>query len=456
MTLTRLWIASGVTCWLFGCAVGPDYAPPEIDLPAAYATSLERETATQERWWLGFEDEALNALIAEALEENLDIEAALARIEEAGALVRAERSDLFPRIDGFAQWTGETTLSGDGGSSDSAFAGGAFSFVPDIFGGQRRRLQAARARADADIYFSADVRRLVISEVALQYVALRRSEERLALLETSLELQDQTLEIVRGRFEAGLAADLDVGRAFADLARTRAQRGPLEIARAQAAHALDVLLARPPGGDILSNAEDGIPAFSAGPPAGVPADLVRRRADVRAAEAELIAATADIGVEAADLYPSLSLPGEISADISDASNIADPVIGVLTASLDAPLFDAGRRRAEVRAAEARARAALADYEQTLLNSLREVENALVAINSFEDRLKELESAVEASERAFEQLNALYREGLATFIDILDAQRTLIASREAYVDSQADLAAAIVALYAALGYGDAST
>ncbi len=448
MKSVRIGIVSAAAVALGACSVGPDYERPDFSLPAEFSSAIP-DGETPERWWEGFDDPALNDLIGRALDDNLDISAALARVDEARAFTRAERSDLFPVVDGFAQGEAQRRISGPASSGESASAGGVLSFVPDIFGGQRRRIEAARARADAQDYLSADIRRLTIAETALQYIALKRSDARLELLQSSLDLQEQTFDIVEGRMTAGLSSELDVGRAAADLARTRAQRGPLEIARANAVTALQLLLAEPPLASAEVKSGEGIPSFEGGAPDSVPADLLRRRSDIRAREAELMAVTAEIGVETADLYPSLSLPGDITADLSDVS-VATPVVARLAASLNVPLFDAGRRRAEIRAAEARARAALLDYERTLLEAMREVENALVAIESYEDRGAELQRAINASERAFDQLNALYREGLATFIDILDAQRTLIDSREAYVDNEADLAAAIVALHTALG------
>jgi len=300
------------------------------------------------------------------------------------------------------------------------------------------------------------VRRVTAASVASLYVEARRAEARLALLDASLELQQRTLDIVELRADAGLSADLDVRRAAADLARTRAQRGALTLQLASARNALSVLIAQAPGREI-----DGLDlspdagassdtfdlAYDGALPVGAPADLLRRRPDLRAAEARLRAAVAGIGVREAALYPSLRLPGAISADLADGAG--DAIAASLSAVLDVPLFDFGRRRAELTAAEARAAEAALGYELAVLNALQDVETGLVAIESVEARLADLEIAVAESERAYEQLNALYREGLASFIDVLDAQRQLIASREALVDSRADLAEAVIDLNRAI-------
>ncbi len=437
---------------VMGCLLGPNYEPPDPYLPEEFSAEFAADTEDLDQsWWLGFEDATLNTLIQQSLYENRDINEALARLRQAEALLGAERSDLYPTLDGFANAGVRDDLNEDGDRVETSSVGLLFGFIPDIFGRQRRQVEAAQARLRARVAELADIERITAAEVARQYVAYRRAEQRLDLLETSLELQSQTLSIVELRRDAGLAADLDVQRAAADFARTRAQRGTLVISQQRAEQALAVLSGRTSSQLALDiNDVRAIPAFGGGPPIGAPANLVRQRPDVLAAEAQLIAATASIGVETADLYPSLRIPGQLSANASSADAVGSSVVGTLSAQLDIPLFDFGRRRAEVTAAEQGAVASLRNYEQTLLQSLAEVENALVAIQSFEERQRELLIAVQTSEDAFEQLNALYREGLATFIDVLDAQRSLISNREAYVDSQADLASSIITLYEAVG------
>ena len=307
---------------LSACAVGPDYERPELPVPDSFISTYRPAltAAPDEAWWRGFDDPALTGLIDTAMAENNDIGIGVARLEEAEALIRAEGADFFPSIDGFVESDaseqigngsegdtdiaegdpdgeddGDPTSDPDSGGfgggfdagGDGVSAGLAFSFVPDIFGGQRRGLEQARASAAAAAFSLEDVRRLTAAAVAERYVELRRTDARLALLDTSLDLQQQTLDIVTARAEAGLSADLDVRRAEADLARTRASRGDLAIAEADAAYALAVLIGRPPQETIVPPAseDDPIPSYAAGPPVGLPADLVRRLPDLRAAEA---------------------------------------------------------------------------------------------------------------------------------------------------------------------------
>lgn len=438
--MKRLLIASALCA---SCAVGPDYERPQVALPDAYRTGFEAQ-GTDDAWWTGFRDEQLNLLVDRALAGNLTIAAAQARLDRARAFIRAERADLLPTIDG---QLGGNAVRGAASEADVGLNG--FWFL-DVFGGRRREVAAALASADASAAGLADARRITAASLAAAYVELRRTDARIALLDQSLELQQQTLRIVRLRAETGLAADLDVQRAAADLAQTRAQRGPLAAARADADYTISLLSGVAPGTEVIPVRETPVvPTYSRGPEVGIPAALLRARPDVRAAEAQLIAATERVGAEVADLYPALNLTGVISTRI-DSSSFADQTAARAGAVLDVPLLDFGRRRAEVRAARADADAALAAYRLALLTALQDVESALVAINAAEAQRDDLEEAVNASAISFDQLQALYTEGLATLIDVLDAQRQLIASRERFTDSEARLAQAYVSLYAALG------
>jgi len=461
MTRAALLAATLLGSVLSACATGPERGPelgpePRVtapDLPLAYAQVEDGAPAANQGvspgdvWWAGFDDPVLATLIETGLAQNRDIAAALARLDAASAQITAARAGLFPRLDGEASIDARTQPGGSD-LDTSASAAGLFSFTPDLFGGQRRAIEAARADAASQEALAADVRRLTAASIASQYLALARAQARFALLETSLDLQRQTLDIVRQRFEAGLSAGLDVQRAEADLARTQAQRGTLIIARAEALNALAVLSGRTLSGWDVPE-PDAIPSFTRDIAPGVPAALLRGRPDIRAAEADLAAALARVGVARAALYPQLTLPGSITADLG-AADFADTITAQIAAVLDIPLFDAGARRAGLTASQALAAAALADYEQAVLVAVADVETALARIDAIEARRQELARAVTASERAFDQLNALYREGLATFIDILDAQRTLIDSREAAVNADAELAQAVIDLYAALG------
>jgi NodT family efflux transporter outer membrane factor (OMF) lipoprotein len=431
------------------CVLGPEPRAPELDVATEFENALElsgRDVSTD--WYLDLDDAELVRLVQAAQENNLDIAIAAANLDVARANRRAANSDLFPVIDGFVNTQIDGLVTGGAEADLSGSVGLSLGFDPDITGRNARSLQASDARLAAARLSLDDIRRLIIEAVVLDYISLRRAGARLTLLDETLELQERTLEIVTARFEAGLSPALDVDRAAADLSRSRASRGLLEADRKVAAFNLQVLTAQPPRSDqfgAISN--DFIPEFASVPNAGVPADLLRNRPDVRRAEALLLVEMALIGVEISDLYPSLRLPGTVSARSSD--NATDVGFN-LSALVDIPLLDFGRRQAEVEAQSARADAQVQAYRATLLTAQQEVEAALVQVEAFKDRRAQLEQAGARSQAAYDQLDALYREGLASFIDVLDAQRTLIQIREQIVETDANLAASLTRLNAALG------
>ena len=429
------------------CAgTAPVEMAPTVAAPAIYATNLPPSGADRQ-WWLGFDDPVLDALVRRGLQTNLEIDAAADRLASAAALLRAEKADRLPTVDGSAN----AGISLTDNSEVTAGAGLFGEFNPDINGRLAAEIRAAAADYALQDYLLADQQRIVAAAVASQYVEYRRTGAQLELLEQSTDLQEQTLRIVTLRFEAGLAANLDVRRAAADLAQTRARRGLITISRSEAENALAILLAEPPGQFSVPDATSpGIPDYALGPPVGVPADLLRRRTDILAAEARLARAAAEIGIEMADLRPSLTIPGTLGVGDGTLGGIFSTFLLTLGAVLDVPLFDGGRRQAEVEAAEFEAQARLSEYRGAFLQSLGEVENALVAIEAFKQRNADLVEAIEQSETALSQSNALYREGLASLFDVLDAQRQLISSRESLIDSEASLASSYIAFHAAVG------
>ncbi|MEL6364179.1 MAG: TolC family protein, partial [Pseudomonadota bacterium] len=335
---------------LSGCLVGPDYKRPDFYAPPTYSTDFEISQTGDRLWWRGFRDPALDAVVEKALAENQQIEAALDRLEAVNANVRATQADLFPRFDGAVSreerlFVTDPANPGQPGSGDPQEAGDTTTridgisrlvFSPDFFGRTRRSVEFARANRRAQIFAILDLRRAIASGVASRYIDLRRIDARTRLLEQSLELQLQTLEIVRKRRSAGLAADLDVRRAEADLARTRAQQGALMNARARAAFDLAVLLGEAPSAASDLPGRSTIPRYIAGPPIGVPAELIRRRPDVQQTEAFLIAATAEIGIETADLYPSLRIPGSVTLDLGGTIDRTE-LVGTISSVIDIPL-----------------------------------------------------------------------------------------------------------------------
>ncbi|WP_157265705.1 efflux transporter outer membrane subunit [Azohydromonas aeria] len=454
-----------------GCAwrAGPDYRAPEAELPPRYGPAADcAAPAAAVPWWRGFGEPALDALVAQARARNLEISAAAARIDEARALLRVAEAGRRPEVSGEAGLSRQQRLagSGGGGSSGSGEAGGGDSrtgaaaslllaWSPDLFGGRAREVEAAGAELRRRQALGADLERVVVAEVVRAYLALRLARAEQALLDEALRTQERTVEIVRVRRQAGLASALDLNRSLAEAAATRARLGRLLLAQESARQALALLAgeaAQEPDPAGAAGAA-GVPRWDGDAQSSVPLARLRCRPDLAAAEANLARASAEIGVAEAQLRPQLSLPGTLSASAAGlGSGAARAVVAGLSVTLRVPLFDAGGRRALVDAARARAQEALLAYRQTVLAALGEAETALAALEGA--RLAEAASAqaVQASEQAFVQARVLYREGLTTLLDVLDAQRSLIANREALAGARADAARAVADLHAALGAG----
>ena len=452
---------------LSGClaTVGPDYAPPALETGPTYRAPVPASSATTpaEAWWEGFGDPVLTALIVEGLKNNLDIQLADARVSEAAAALSAAGSDRLPTFDGQGKATVESDrkLSAPPATADnkvsptgSTVIAGIFSWTADLFGGLTRSEEAARADMERLAWIKRDTALTVAADIARAYMVLRGAERRLALTRESLELQRQTLDIVASRVDAGLAPGLDLSRAESSVRALEADLRPIETQISQTRDTLATLLGRRPDelGGLVP--EDGavIPIAGAGPVIGEPADLLRRRPDLRAAERDLMRATAEIGVAEAALYPSLTIPGRLQITTGDfgTASIVHTVLANVGATLDVPLLDAGGREADLDAAEQRARQTLLTYRATLLTALSEVEAALHAHAGAARRVAALEEAAAADERAYDQARTLYAQGLTSFLDILDAQRTLTTTRQRLAVTRTDMAIAAIDLFQAVG------
>ncbi|KAA5605261.1 efflux transporter outer membrane subunit [Roseospira marina] len=461
----RALFAMSAAVLLSGCltTAGPDYAAPDMDPPAAYggAADLPPAAADHTAWWRGFGDARLDALVTRALEGNLDIAAARERLAEARARIGTARARGGPTLDADVGGDADAVLARDPRRntdtlSGAARAGLAFGWIPDLFGGQRRAVEAAEAEARRRALLRDDLRRQVAADVVRGYLDVARDRASLDLIDASLDLQQQTLGLVRQRYAAGLAAALDVSRAEAQVASTRARRGPLREGIAGTQAALGVLTGRLE--DVTTPAVEAgpepvaVPAYAGGPPIGLPRDLLRARPDVRAAEADLARATAEIGLAEAALYPQLSLPGTLTLSTAGlgTGDVVRSLVATLAATLDIPLFDSGARDADIAAAEAQAREALLVYRATLLNAVAEVETALATLEAARARAADLREAVAASETAAAEARGLYAQGLVGFLDVLDAERTLLDNRQARVEADGAEARAIADLYAAVG------
>lgn len=444
--------------------MGPDFEPPTPDLPEAYSApvpALFEGKAGSAPWWGYLRDPVLEELIARGLQANLDIRVAMSRLREARAAARGVVAGTGPTLDGSAEAgiearrvSGDDDGDDDTGTEGVASAGLDGDWEIDLFGGLTRTREAAWARAAREQALAHEARRLSVGEIARTYVELRAAERRLDLTERSLEALRQTLSLVDKRVEAGLAPALDRVRARAEVSSVEADLGPLRTEISRLRNSLAVLLAEPPGmiDELLADREADIPSSATGRAVGVPADLVRRRPDVRAAELQMAVATAEVGITTADLYPRLMLPGTISVGWTGLGegSVVTTVLASLSALIELPLYDGGQRSAEVTAAEERLIQATLSYRQTLLTALQEVESALAGYQGAWERRQALADAVENNRLAYEQSQELYRQGFVTFIDVLDSQRTWNSSRQALANAERDVSLAVINLYTALG------
>ncbi len=447
---------------LAGCAaVGPDYSPPPIAVPAEWQRAGEAPAAAGREdlsaWWQRLEDPVLSGLVDEALAGSLDLRSARARLRQARALRGIAGAERFPAVSASASASRAegSEETGSGRSTELYRAGFDAQWEPDVFGGVRRGIEAAQAGVEAAAASLANTRVSLVAEVALNYVEVRAFQARLAIARSSLESQAETFQLTDWRAQAGLVGALDVEQARAQLEQTRAQIPALEASLAQAGHRLAVLLGRAPGALRERLAVRGpVPAVPERVAVGIPADTLRQRPDVRAAERTLAAETARIGQAQAARYPRFALSGSIGVEAlrAGALGASGATATSLAASVAATVFDAGRLRQQVEAQSAVAEQALAGYEAAILAALEDVENALVGLARSLQREAALRSAVEAARNAALLARQRYSSGLIDFQPVLDTERTLLSLSDTLAATQAQSASSLIQLYKALGGG----
>lgn len=456
---------------LSACAVGPDYHAPTaqaLGVPGAYSLSTSSAPPIDlSVWWRQFNDPMLTELIARATDSNLDIAVAKARLLQAREQLIQSQAAWYPSLTATAGDSrtvtrapptiiqlGTTQLSESANSDVTSISIGLdASWEADIFGGTRRSVEAAKASRDASFYNLVEVRTSAAGEVATNYIQARLAQARLAIARDSLKDQDDNLQIARWRLEAGLAPSTDVEQARAQRAQTAATIPQLETDFTSAINQLSVLTGQAPG--ALRHELEPVGPIPQGPDGvaiGIPADTLRDRPDVRVAERNLASATAQIGVAEAQLYPALSLGGSVSGTAARLAQLGQAGAGELFGQLTRTIFDAGRLRSQVRSAKAGADSALATYEETVLNGLAEVENAIQGIESAKSRQSSLAEAADASNNAAILARSQYRVGLTDFLTLLQSEQSLLQARDSLASAQADQATAMVQLYLALGGG----
>ncbi len=456
-----------------GCAVGPNYQQPKTTAPAQWSapksggeTNLEPSIAS---WWKSFNDPQLDSLIERAVKTNHDLRIAEARVREARALYRIASSQLWPTLDAGGSYArqrqsknqpiiGSFPLpSGASVPFDNNVyqAGFDASWEIDVFGGNRRAVEAGKAEVAAAEFGRRNVLVTLLGEVARNYVELRGCQRRLEIATNNLKTQQDALALTEDRFKKGLTSDLDVQQAATLLANTRANIPTLETGIQDYIHRLGVLLGQPPEALLAElSAPAPIPSGPPEVPVGLPSELLRRRPDIQQAERQLAASTARIGVATADLFPKFSLTGIAGYESTSASDwfAGGSKFWSLGPTVQWRIFDAGRIRANIRVQNARQEQSLAAYEETVLMSFEDVENSLVAYAKEQIRRRSLEDAVTSSKDSLHLANQLYSNGLASFINVLDAERSLYQAEDALVQSDKAVTQNLISLYKALGGG----
>lgn len=444
---------------LMGCvSVGPDYKPPALQVPAGWSEPVTQTEAPGDlaAWWTALGDPLLSELVAQAVTASPDVRIAEARLREARARRSVAAAGRYPGLSASADARRSTSLSPltDTRITRNAYSAGLdASWELDVFGGVRRRVEAAAADLASAEERRRDAQVSLVAEAAINYVEASALRTRLAIARDNLAGQAETLRLTEWRAQAGLVNTQDVEQARSNLEQTRAQIPALELSLAEAQHALEVLLGRPPGA-LRARLDEAraFPVPPTGAAVGIPANTLRQRPDVRAAERALAAETARIGVAKAALYPAFNLSGSIGLEALSLGALGNAATSSLLAGITAPLFQGGRLRAEVAAQEAVRDRALAEYEQAVLRALQDVENALVALARSRERYDALERAAAAASHAAELARQRYEAGLIDFQSLLDTERTLLAVEDNVAATRADHLLALVRLYKALGGG----
>jgi NodT family efflux transporter outer membrane factor (OMF) lipoprotein len=477
---------AGLAVLLSACTVGPDYSTPTAQLPTKWSATRIGPVGPPTdlgQWWRGFHDPVLDSLIARAITGNLDLQTAQARIREARASRIATASTLWPTVTGSASGTrfhGGSGAFGSGGLGGSSGlgatssglgtpSGGAnststvnlfqtdfdASWELDIFGGTRRSIESSTANLQATRQDRRSTLVSLLGEVVADYITLRDAQERIRIADDTLASERDTLALTLAKFKAGLASALDVAQAQSAAASTLAAIPGLRTTARETVHQLSVLIGTPP--ETLEPELDQPvppPVMRTGTTLDPPAELLRRRPDIRAAERRVAAANADIGVAVANEYPSLNLTGTIGLNASRISQLGD--ISARTwwfgPSLSVPLFNAGKLAAQADVKRAQWDEAVITYRSTVLDALQEVENAITSYGNERGHNHALAQSVAADRDALTLSRDLYSKGLTSFLNVLDADRSLYDAQDQLAQSDAALSTDLISLFKALGGG----
>jgi multidrug efflux system outer membrane protein len=453
-----------VTALVSGCRMGPDYARPQTPAPPAHRFfdgPAEAQSIADSPWWVVVKDPQLQVLIREAIANNLDLRTATARVAEARAQYGIARSFLFPEVGVAAGYSAQQVSrlseppqgTAAGKTYQNYSAGFPVSWEIDLFGRIRRGKEASFA-----LYLATEEGRraaliTLVADVASTYLFLRELDLQLNVARRTVKTNEETVVYYQRRLEGGVSNRLEVDRSIANRARTAVVIPQLEQQIALAENALSLLLGRLPGpiqrGGALTE-ENVAPTV----PVGLPAALLERRPDVLAAEQQLVAANANIGVARALFFPTISLTGILGTISGEFSNLlkAESNIWQVSPSLFSPIFQGGRIRRNSDAAQARFEQAAAQYQKAALNSYREVANALVTVRKLSEARVELENGVKALRNASALSRSRYDAGLASYLEILNADQQLFDQELQLAQVRGEEMRSFVELYRALGGG----
>jgi len=449
------------------CTLGPDYHRPVMETPAGFKAegswqeSAPRDEQSRGSWWTVFNDPALNELEQKASTANLEVQAAVARLDQARALLGVSRAEFLPRVDLNASGKrSKISLSqfGIDSSGPSSFITSYYnipldlSYEIDLWGRVRRSVEAATADADGSLAALESIRLTLQGEVARSYFALRTVDAQSALLQRTIELRRQSLNLVTSLFDNGQIGELDVARAGAELAATEAEQAGLQGSRSALENALAVLVGQNPSVFHLAAAPLDVLAPAVAP--GLPASLLERRPDVAAAERSMAAANARIGVAKTTFFPAIRLTGNAgfsSSETADLLNWDNRTWG-LGPSISLPIFSGGRNRANLQRSKAVYEEAVANYRQQVLVAFRDVEDALAALSALREQEEAQQRSLQAARRASDLSDKRYRAGLVSYLEVVDSQRTALQSERLVTDILGRQLQTTVTLIKSLGGG----
>jgi NodT family efflux transporter outer membrane factor (OMF) lipoprotein len=458
---------------LSGCnIIGPDFIKPDAPIAEQWQEfedpTIKTDAGEVSNWWSVFNDPVLDALIENAYQQNLTLQIAGIRILEARAQLGIAVGNSYPQSQQVTAGVSHVELSENSpnfsSSADTSYTDANIGFSAgwelDLWGRFKRGIEAADADLLATIADYDDVLVSLTSNVASAYSLIRTFEERIDIAKNNVEIQERSLGITTVRFENGATTELDVQQAKTLLLNTKASIPSLQIGLQQAKHALSTLLGLPPGNlDALLEGEKSIPTAATKVAVGIPAELLRRRPDIRRAELQAAAQSARIGIAEGDLYPHFSLVGSIGLRGSDTfnSNVGDlfqlnSIEAFAGPSLTWDIFNYGRIKNNVRVQDARLQQLIVNYQNTVLEASREVEDGLVGFLRAKEQVVFLAESVEAAQRSVDLALLQYRDGVADYQRVLDTQQSLVAQQDLKTASQGDIATNLIAMYRALGGG----